>query len=112
MKRFTFLVINCLAAVLFIAIPGSMAKQLYVRLALSPRVLPLWLDAGLPGFLLGFALPALLFQIIGMILGFCAGVFIVSRFVGKQQMCEWLFSRKEIWGYSKFVKRLIQAAYR
>ena len=112
MKRLLLIFAMCLLAVVFIAIPGSLAKQFYVHFALSPRVLPLWVDAGLPGFIFGFALPTLLFQIIGMVLGFCAGVLIVSRFVGKQQMCEWLSGGKEIPGYSKVVKRLVNIANR
>lgn len=84
----------------------------FLSLALSPRVLPIWLEAGLPGFIFGFAIPMLLFQILGMLIGFCTGVFIASRFVGKQQMYSWLLEGKPPPGYFRFVKRIVEVAYR
>ena len=107
----TFL-IACPLAVIFIAIPGALAKFLYMRFALSPRVLPLWLDAGIPGFILGFGVPSMVCLIAGMIIGFCSGVFVASKFISAQEMRYWLLSGKQIPVFTKFASRIIDVVYR
>jgi len=112
MKKLKKIFALCLLAVAFIAIPGWFVKMLFVRIALSPRVLPIWLDAGVPGYIFGFALPTLLFQILGMVLGFSAGIFIFSRFVSKQQMLNWMLEGKGPRAFSTFVRRIVELAYK
>lgn len=84
--------------------------MLFLQSALSPRVLPIWLDAGVPGIILGFACPLLLFQVLAMLVGFYSGIFIISRFLNKQQMQDWLFGGKE--PRPKFVNHIVKLASR
>ena len=110
MKQLLTVFIACLWGMVFIAIPGWAAKQLYVHFAFSSRVLPLSLEDGVLGFLLRFALPALFFQVTGMTAGFCVGVFIVSRIMGKQRMMRWLLESQNIPFFSRLAVRIANTA--
>lgn len=109
-------VIICLLTVTFIGLPSCLAQSLWTHLALSPRMMPFWLNiwrgAGLISVILGVCLPMFMLQIGGMIAGFSLGVLLFSKFMSQQQMENWLFNGRLMSRYTLLVKRLIRAIYK
>ena len=99
-------------AAVFVGLPGGLARMLFLRFALSPHILPLWVDAGVPGAVFGFALPMFVCQFGGMIIGFCIGIFVFSRFMHKEHLLYWLTEGKQMRGYTEFVQIVVALAYR